>query len=90
MGDVVGDAAEHEAAGAGHPLVADHDQVRLHLFGDVEDRLRRIALDRVGLDLDPLLAGVGGGGVEDEVDVLARADLVLDVWSLTLRSETGA
>ena len=38
-----------------------------------------VALDRVGLDLDPLFAGVGGGGVEDEVDVLARAELVLDV-----------
>ena len=27
MGDVVGDAAEEEAAGTRHPLVADHDQV---------------------------------------------------------------
>ena len=27
MGDGVGDAAEQEAAGAGHALVADHDQV---------------------------------------------------------------
>ena len=57
MGDVVGDAAEQEAAGPGHALVADHDQVGLGLFGDVEDRLGGVGLDRVGLDLDPLLAG---------------------------------
>ena len=37
------------------------------------------ALDRVGLDLDPVFLGGRGGGVEHEVDVLARADLVLDV-----------
>ena len=56
MGDVVGDAAEEEAAGAGHPLVADDDQVGVGFLGDVEDRLGGVALDRVGLDLDPLLA----------------------------------
>ncbi len=37
------------------------------------------ALDRVGLDLEALLLGGGGGRVEDQVDVLAGADLVLDV-----------
>ena len=55
MGDVVGHAAEQEAARAGHPLVADDDQVGLGLFGDVEDRVRGVPLDRVGLDLDSLL-----------------------------------
>ena len=35
--------------------------------------------DRVGLNLDPLLLDVSGSGVEDEIDVLARPDLVLDV-----------
>ncbi len=79
MGDVVGDAAEEEAAGAGHPLVADDDQVGVGFLGHVEDRVGGVALDRVCLDLDPLLLGGGGGGVEDEVDVLAGADLVLDV-----------
>jgi hypothetical protein len=33
----------------------------------------------VGLHLDTLLPGLRGGGVEDEVDVLAGADLMLDV-----------
>ncbi len=79
MGDVVGDAAEEEAAGAGHALVADDDQVGLGLFGDVEDGLGGIGLDRVGLHLHPLLAGCRGSGLEDEVDVLAGADLILDV-----------
>jgi len=79
VGDVVGDAAEQEAAGAGHALVADHDQVGLGLLGDVEDRLSGVGLYRVGLNLDPLFLGRGCGGVEDQVDVLARADLVLDV-----------
>jgi len=79
MGDVVRDAAEDEAAGAGHALVADHDQVRLDLFGGAEDRLGGVAFERMRGDLDPLLAGLGGGGVEDEVDVLARADLVLNI-----------
>ena len=44
MGDVVGDAAEQEAARAGHPLVADDDQVGLDLLGDVEDRVGGVAL----------------------------------------------
>ena len=95
MGDVVGDAAEQEAAGSGHALVADHDQIGVGLFGDVEDRLGRLALDRVGLHLDPLLARRRGGGIEDQVDVLARADLVLDVSggvrsASTRRFETGS
>jgi hypothetical protein len=79
VGDVVRHAAEQVAAGARHPLVADHDQIGPGLFGDVEDRVGRIGLDRVRLDLDPRLLRVGGGSVEDEVDVLARPDLVLDV-----------
>ena len=51
MGDLVGDAAEQEAPGPGHALVADHDQVGLDLLGDVEDRVGRVALAGVGLDL---------------------------------------
>ena len=39
MGDLVRDAAEQEAAGPGHPLVADDDQVGADLLGDVEDRV---------------------------------------------------
>ena len=43
---------EQEALGAGHALVADHDQVAAPLLGDVEDRVGGIALAREGLDLD--------------------------------------
>ena len=58
MGDLVRHAAEQEALRAGHALVADHDQVGVLLLGDVEDRVGRVALARVGLDLDPLLLEV--------------------------------
>ncbi len=75
----MGTLPKEEAAGAGHPLVAHHDQVGIGLFGDVENGLGGIGLDRVDLNLHPLLLGRGGGGVEDQVDVLARADLVVDV-----------
>ena len=44
VGDLVRHAAEQEALGAGHALVADHDQVGVLLLGDVEDRVRRLAL----------------------------------------------
>ena len=52
VGDLVGHGAEQEALGAGHALVADDDQVGAALLGDVEDRVRRVALARVGADLD--------------------------------------
>ena len=48
MGDLVRHAAEQEALGAGHALVADHDQVGVGLLGDVEDRVGRVALARRG------------------------------------------
>src|SRR4051794_25082590 len=79
VGDVVGDAAKQETARPGHALVTDHDQVGFGLFGDVEDRLGGLALDRMCLHLDPLLAGGRGGGVKNQIDVLARADLVLHI-----------
>ena len=77
--DVVRHAAEQEAAGAGHALVAHDDQVGLGLLGDVEDRVRRTALARVGQDLDAGLLRGAGRGFEDLVDVLLRADRVGDV-----------
>ena len=36
MGDLVRHRAQQKALGAGHPLVADHDQAGLALLGDVE------------------------------------------------------
>ena len=56
MRDLVRHAAEQEALGAGHSLVADDDQVGVLLFGHVEDRVRGIALARVSLDVDAVLA----------------------------------
>ena len=50
VGDLVRHRAEQEALGAGHALVADDDEVRAALLGDVEDRVGRIAL--TGEDLD--------------------------------------
>ena len=52
VGDLVRHGAEQEALGAGHALVADDDQVGAALLGDVEDRVGRIALARVGARLD--------------------------------------
>ena len=51
VGDLVRHRAEQEALRAGHALVADDDQVGLLLLGDVEDRVGRVALARVDLDL---------------------------------------
>jgi hypothetical protein len=79
VGDPVRHRAEQEAAGAGHPLVADDDQVRVALLGDVEDRVGRIALAGEGLDLDARLADAVGGLAERGVDLLARVDHPLQV-----------
>ena len=51
VGDLVRHRAEQEALGAGHALVADDDQVGLLLLGDVEDRVGRVALARIQVDL---------------------------------------
>ena len=56
MRDLVRHAAEQKALGAGHSLVADDDEVGALLFGYVEDRIRGIALARVSLDVDAVLA----------------------------------
>jgi hypothetical protein len=48
-----GNAAERKALGPGHPLVAHHDQAGALLFGDLEDRVGRVALARVRLSRDP-------------------------------------
>ena len=47
MGDVVRDAAEDESFFPGHPFVADDDEVGVDFLGGVEDRVGRVALDRV-------------------------------------------
>jgi len=50
------------------------------LLGDVEDRLGRVpASTGWGLHLDPLLLGDRRGASRTRLDVLARADLVLDI-----------
>jgi serine protease len=79
VGDLVRDAPEEEAPGAGHALVPDHDQVRLGLLGHVEDRIGWIAFARVRVDLELLLQRWGGGRLERGVDVLARSDRIGDV-----------
>src|SRR4051794_32913923 len=50
--DLVRHRAEQEPPGAGHALVAHDDQVRVAFLGDVEDRVRRVALAREDLDLE--------------------------------------
>ena len=84
VGDPVGDGAEQEAPGAGHPLVADHDQVGAELLGDVEDRVRGIALARVGARRHARRAGAVRGVVQRRVDVRAAVDHPLQVrWERT-------
>ena len=56
--DLVRHRAEHEALGAGHASVADDDQVRALLLGDVEDRVRGVALAGERIDL-PDAGGAG-------------------------------
>ena len=79
VGDLVRHRAEQEALGAGHALVADHDQVGFPLLGDVEDRVRGIALTRVHVDRHAGLAADRRGRLERRVDVLARVDRPLQV-----------
>ena len=61
------------------PLLPTTIRSASDLLGDVEDRVGGIALARVGLGLDALLLGLADRAVERHVDVLPRADAVLDV-----------
>ena len=79
VGDLVRHRAEQEALGAGHPLVADDDQVGPLLLGDVEDRVGRVALARERLDLDARAFDLLGGLAQRRLDVLARVDHPLQV-----------
>ena len=72
VADLVRHGAEQEALGAGHALVAHHDEVGAGLLGDVEDRVRRTALTGVDLGLHAGGAGDRGDVFEDRVDGLAR------------------
>ena len=74
-----GTEPEQEALGARHALVADHDQVGAALLGDVEDRVRRVALARVGVHLHARLSRPLGRLAQRRVDVLARVDHPLQV-----------
>ncbi len=47
-----------------HALVADHDQIRAALLGDVEDRVGGVALASVDVDVDARLARRRGGGLQ--------------------------
>src|SRR5688500_14088757 len=53
VGNLVRHASKEEAPGAGHPLVADDDEVCARLLGNIENRIRRRALAGMGVDLDP-------------------------------------
>ena len=79
MRDLVRHAAEQEALGAGHPLVADDDQVGALLLGDVQDGVGRVALARVRLHAHALRLQVLGGLRERDAHVLARVDHPLEV-----------
>src|SRR6476659_9207846 len=72
-------AAQQEALGARHSLVAHHDQVGIDLLGDVQDRVGGIALAWVRRRLDTLLLRHADRALERHVDVLTRAGRVLDV-----------
>src|SRR5438477_6306866 len=52
MGDAVRDAAQEEAAGAGHALVADDDDVGVLLLGDAQDHVRGRAGAGMGLQVE--------------------------------------
>ena len=83
MRDLVRHAAEQKALGAGHSLVADHDQVGVFLLGHVENRVGGIALARVSLDVHAGVAQRSGRVLERFAHVLARVDHPLQVtWHL--------
>src|SRR5205823_2659631 len=74
-GSVVADLVRHrskqEPLRAGHALVAEHDQVGALLLGDVEDRVRRVALPDVDLRPQPHRARLARGLLQRGLDVLA-------------------
>ncbi len=73
VGHLVRNRTKQEPLGARHALVAHYDQVRALLFGDVEDRVRGIALAWVHVDSDPGLARQSSRRLECGVDILAWA-----------------
>src|SRR5271154_5014996 len=79
VGDLVGHRAQQKALCAGHPLVADDDQIGLPLFCDVEHGVRRIALARVDVDRHPGRASDRRRRLQRGVHVLAGVDRPLQV-----------
>src|SRR5918998_3627373 len=79
VGDLVRHAAEQKPARPGHAAVADHDEVGIHVVGDVEDRVGRVALARVHLDLDAGLLDLLPRVAQGLVDLLVRVDRPLHV-----------
>ena len=79
VGDLVGHRAQQKAPGTSHALVADDDQIRLALLGDVENGVGGVALARIDIELHARLAGDLAGRPERYVDVLARIDRPLQV-----------
>ncbi len=78
--DLVGDRPEQEPRRAGHPLVADHDQIRALLLGDIDDRVGRVPDPRDGVDLGHAGAPrLIGGGLQQGEHVLTRVDRPLHV-----------
>ena len=75
MGDLVRHGSEQEPLGSREAAVADDDQVGALLFGDIENRVGRVALARERLDLaDAGGTRLGSGLLEDREHVLSRLD----------------
>ena len=71
MGDLVRHAAEQEALGPAHALVADDDDVGADLSGDGDDRVAGSLSTAWVSTFRPLLRAVAAALLEDGVDLRA-------------------
>ena len=72
-------ASQQETLGAGHALVADHDQVGVLLLGHVQDRVRRLALAREGVTCTPAASTPRAASARIASTSSLGVDRVLDV-----------
>lgn len=79
VGNLVRHRTEQETAGPGHSLVADHDQVRVDFFGNLENRIGRIAVHRMPRDFHLEPSGDRGRPVKGEIHVLAGTEFMCHV-----------